>query len=135
MAPVSAAVAVIGRNDAGNQRMAHHIALRETRDADPLDALQHADRFHEAGFLTREAFLSRYAERSGRDVSQVMWYEVLGHFKLAVIVLQIFARYRLGQTQDPRFAPLAGQARWLIGEAWRRVTETAQPSSLTARDE
>ncbi|MFD2608151.1 phosphotransferase family protein [Deinococcus taklimakanensis] len=87
------------------------------------------------GFLTREELLERYAARSGRNVENVVWYEVLGHFKLAVIVLQIFARYRLGQTQDPRFAPLAGQARWLIGEAWRRVTETAQPSSLTARDE
>ncbi|MDO4245239.1 MAG: phosphotransferase family protein [Deinococcus sp.] len=81
---------------------------------------------HEAGFLTREAFLSRYAERSGRDVSQVMWYEVLGHFKLAVIVLQIFARYRLGQTRDPRFAALGEQARWLIGEAWRRIAQTAE---------
>ena len=78
------------------------------------------------GFLTREAFLNRYAERSGRDVSHVAWYEVLGHFKLAVIVLQIFARYRLGQTSDPRFAPLGGQARWLIGEAWRRIAETAE---------
>ena len=74
------------------------------------------------GFYTREELLARYAERSGRDVSNVAWYEVLGHFKLAVIVLQIFARYRLGQTQDPRFAPLAGQAQWLIEEAWRRIT-------------
>ncbi|WP_288482525.1 phosphotransferase family protein [uncultured Deinococcus sp.] len=78
------------------------------------------------GFLTREEFLARYAERSGRDVGNVAWYEVLGHFKLAVIVLQIFARYRAGQTQDPRFAPLAAQAAWLIGEAWRRVAEGAE---------
>lgn len=75
------------------------------------------------GFYTREELLERYAERSGRDVSNVAWYEVLGHFKLAVIVLQIFARYRLGQTQDPRFAPLAGQAQWLIEEAWRRIAQ------------
>jgi aminoglycoside phosphotransferase (APT) family kinase protein len=73
------------------------------------------------GFLTREDFLNRYAARSGRDVSGVAWYEVLGHFKLAVIVGQIYARYRAGQTADPRFAPLGGQARWLIGEAWRRI--------------
>ncbi|KQR22841.1 phosphotransferase family protein [Deinococcus sp. Leaf326] len=77
------------------------------------------------GFLTREEFLARYAGRSGRDVSNVAWYEVLGHFKLAVIVLQIFARYRAGQTTDPRFAPLAAQAKWLIGEAWRRIAADA----------
>lgn len=80
----------------------------------------------EQGFLTREAFLSRYAERSGRDTSNVAWYEVLGHFKLAVIVMQIYARYRAGQTKDPRFAPLGTQARWLIGEAWRRIGETSR---------
>lgn len=78
------------------------------------------------GFLTREAFLSRYAQRSGRDVSNITWYEVLGHFKLAVIVLQIFARYRLGQTQDARFAPLGEQAVWLVQEAWRRISREAQ---------
>jgi aminoglycoside phosphotransferase (APT) family kinase protein len=77
------------------------------------------------GFLTREALLERYAAQSGRDVSGVLWYEVLGHFKLAVIVQQIYARYRAGQTQDPRFAPLEQQAAWLMGEAWRRITATA----------
>lgn len=77
------------------------------------------------GFFTREEFLARYAQKSGRDVSNVMWYEVLGHFKLAVIVLQIFARYRLGQTQDARFAPLGAQAVWLIQEAWRRISQNS----------
>ncbi|WP_291423229.1 phosphotransferase family protein [Deinococcus sp.] len=73
------------------------------------------------GYFTRQQLLDRYAARSGRDVSNINWYEVLGHFKLAGIVIQIFARYRLGQTSDPRFAPLAGQAQWLIEEAWRRI--------------
>ncbi|WP_034388693.1 phosphotransferase family protein [Deinococcus sp. YIM 77859] len=75
------------------------------------------------GFLSREDFLARYAARSGRDVGGVAWYEVLGHFKLAVIVQQIYARYRAGQTKDPRFAPLGEQAAWLIGEAWRRIQD------------
>lgn len=79
----------------------------------------------EQGFLTREEFLARYAGRSGRDVSNVVWFEVLGLFKLAVIVVQIFARYRLGQTSDPRFAPLGDQAVWLIQEAWRCISDNA----------
>ncbi|THF87288.1 phosphotransferase family protein [Deinococcus sp. KSM4-11] len=74
------------------------------------------------GFLSREELIARYEQSSGRHVtSSLSWYEVLGHFKLAVIVLQIYARYRAGQTTDPRFAPLAGQATWLIQEAWRRI--------------
>ncbi|MBB5362927.1 phosphotransferase family protein [Deinococcus humi] len=79
------------------------------------------------GFLNREEFIARYAQRSARHVTSdsVRWYEVLGHFKLAVIVIQIFARYRAGQTSDPRFAPLAAQAEWLILEAWRRISAEA----------
>lgn len=78
------------------------------------------------GFLSREEFIARYEEKTARHVTSALpWYEVLGHFKLAVIVLQIFARYRAGQTHDPRFAPLAAQAEWLIREAWRRVTAGA----------
>lgn len=87
------------------------------------------------GFLSRDELVARYAARAARHVTSdpeshlaaleraLPWYEVLGHFKLAVIVIQIFARYRAGQTSDPRFAPLAGQAEWLIREAWRRVRE------------
>lgn len=75
----------------------------------------------EYSFYTRQELLDRYAQRSGRDLRQIVWYEVLGHFKLAVIVLQIFARYRLGQTSDPRFAGLGQQAEWLIREAGRRI--------------
>ena len=73
------------------------------------------------GFLSREALLARYAERSGRDVSGVGWYEVLGHFKLACIALQIYARYAAGQTRDPRFADLGERAASQITGAQRLV--------------
>ena len=33
-------------------------------------------------------------------MSNVAWYEVLGHFKLAVIVQQIYARYVAGAMGD-----------------------------------
>ena len=73
------------------------------------------------GYFTREQFLNRYAARSGRDLSGIAWYEVLGHFKLAVIAQQIYARYHAGQTQDPRFAPLGRQAAWLVRRAGELV--------------
>jgi aminoglycoside phosphotransferase (APT) family kinase protein len=55
------------------------------------------------GWYTRDQFIQRYAERSGRDVSQIGFYEVLGVFKLAVILQQIYHRFRRGQTHDTRF--------------------------------
>ena len=58
------------------------------------------------GNPTREELLHRYAQQSGRQVDNPAFYYVYGLFKLAVIVQQIYARYRRGDTQDPRFADL-----------------------------
>jgi aminoglycoside phosphotransferase (APT) family kinase protein len=58
------------------------------------------------GNLTRAELVARYAAQSGRDVSNVVYYYVYGLFKIAVIVQQIYARYRRGFTQDARFAGL-----------------------------
>jgi len=57
----------------------------------------------ETGWHTREQFISRYAELSGRDLRNIGYYEVLGVFKLAVILQQIYYRFRRGQTTDKRF--------------------------------
>ena len=73
------------------------------------------------GFYTRQQFLDRYAVQTGRDLSGLVWYEVLGVFKLAVILQQIYARYHAGQTRDERFALLGEQAQSLIGEAVRQI--------------
>ena len=75
------------------------------------------------GFYSRAEFLARYSRQSGRDVSHIGWYEVLGVFKLAVILQQIYARYKIGQTRDPRFAPLGEQAQALMTEAARQIGE------------
>ncbi|HUV88914.1 MAG TPA: phosphotransferase family protein [Anaerolineae bacterium] len=56
------------------------------------------------GNLSRRELAQRYAERSGRDVSNILYYYVYALFKIAVIVQQIYARYKAGLTQDPRFA-------------------------------
>jgi aminoglycoside phosphotransferase (APT) family kinase protein len=55
-------------------------------------------------FPSREDLVRRYAERSGRDVSRIAFYHVLGLYRLAVIAAQIYHRFRRGQTQDQRFA-------------------------------
>ncbi len=56
------------------------------------------------GFPSRDELVRRYAERSGRDVSGIAFYHVLGLYRLAVIAAQIYFRFRKGQTRDPRFA-------------------------------
>lgn len=58
------------------------------------------------GNPTRDELVERYARKSGRDVSNLTFYHVYGLFKLAVIVQQIYYRYKNGFTQDPRFANL-----------------------------
>lgn len=58
----------------------------------------------EPGWWTRDEMVERYAEKTGRDVGRAGYYEVLGVFKLAVIIQQIYARFFRGQTQDERFA-------------------------------
>ncbi|MCW5893091.1 MAG: phosphotransferase family protein [bacterium] len=56
------------------------------------------------GFMTRAEAIARYAERSGRDVSQMPYYYVFGLFKIAVVVQQLYFRWHKGQTKDARMA-------------------------------
>jgi aminoglycoside phosphotransferase (APT) family kinase protein len=56
-------------------------------------------------FPTRDELVHQYVARSGRDVSQIHFYHVLGLFRVTVIIAQIFIRYHRGQTMDQRFAP------------------------------
>ncbi len=55
------------------------------------------------GFLTRAQFIEEYAHKSGRDISSMQFYMAFAYFKLAVILQQIYARWKRGQTQDARF--------------------------------
>jgi aminoglycoside phosphotransferase (APT) family kinase protein len=66
------------------------------------------------GWYTRDQFLARYAERTGRDLTHIRYHEVLGIFKLAVILQQIYYRFRQGQTRDERFRGFDQRVRGLI---------------------
>ena len=69
------------------------------------------------GFMTRKEFVDYYAEKSGRDLSEMHWYMVFGYFKLAVILQQIYARWHKGQTKDQRFANFDERVKNLIVHA------------------
>jgi len=63
------------------------------------------------GNPSREALVERYIRQSGRDIPHLVFYYVYGVFKLAVIIQQIYRRYKLGFTQDARFAHLDQEVR------------------------
>jgi aminoglycoside phosphotransferase (APT) family kinase protein len=49
------------------------------------------------GFPGRDELRARYAERSGRDLSQLDFFVALGYWKLAIILEGVYARYAAGQ--------------------------------------
>ena len=49
------------------------------------------------GFPSREELASRYAARTGADLSQLDYYLSFNHWKAACIVHGVYARYRAGQ--------------------------------------
>jgi aminoglycoside phosphotransferase (APT) family kinase protein len=101
----------------------------EASDSETVRALQFGPTSL-PGSLDREGVARRYAELSGRDISEVLFYYVYGLFKVAVIGQQIYYRFEKGYTDDERFAmlihavrALGDQARRAIGSG--RISETA----------
>ncbi len=66
------------------------------------------------GFINREQFMEIYARQSGRDLSSMHFYMTFAYFKLAVILQQIYVRWKRGQTHDERFATFGDRVRNLI---------------------
>ena len=48
------------------------------------------------GFPSQAEIAARYAERSGRDLSDLGFYVALGYWKLAIILEGVYARYVAG---------------------------------------
>ena len=75
------------------------------------------------GWYTREQLIEEYARLTGRDVSRIDYYEILGIFKLAVIVQQIYFRWYRGQTRDERFGRFNLRVRSLVEAAAARIDQ------------
>jgi len=73
------------------------------------------------GNFTREQIVQRYAQVSGRDVSSIRFYYVYGLFKIAVIIQQIYNRWKQGFSQDPRFAEMIASVRAFGRDAAREI--------------
>jgi aminoglycoside phosphotransferase (APT) family kinase protein len=72
----------------------------------------------EAGWMTRAEVVERYAQKTGRDVSNIVFYEVFALFKVAVVLEQIYFRYVRGQTRDERFKDFGQRVRGLARAAY-----------------
>jgi len=77
------------------------------------------------GFPKREELKARYADRSGRDLTQLDFFVALGYWKLAIILEGVYARYAAGQygKVDPgieAFARLVERLAEAADEAERR---------------
>ncbi|MGE5047069.1 MAG: phosphotransferase family protein [Deltaproteobacteria bacterium] len=73
------------------------------------------------GSLSRMQVVERYAEKSGREVSSILFYYVFALFKIAVIVQQIYKRYVEGATRDPRFATMINWVRIMAHQSERAL--------------
>ena len=73
------------------------------RDDEPNFASLRRQPSHLEGMPTRKEFIAKYLELSRRKCDDFTFYEVFGLFRLTVIIQQIWARYRAGQTTNPAF--------------------------------
>lgn len=92
----------------------------EPEDVEHLGELISLPTYQE-GNPTKAQLIDMYADRSGTDLSNIVYYYVYGLFKIAVVVQQIYYRYHHGHTQDKRFASLGRAAQGLCFKASRAI--------------
>jgi aminoglycoside phosphotransferase (APT) family kinase protein len=92
------------------------------RDDEPAFAALRRQPSHLPGMPTREEFVQKYLQLSGRRCEDFTFYEVFGLFRLAVIIQQIWARYRAGQTTNPAFAGFGDACNTLINRAESKLS-------------
>ena len=80
------------------------------------------------GFLTRTEIAERYATASGRDVSQLDFYEMLASYKLAIILAGIHARFLMGKTVGEGFDHIGTMVESIASAA----LDTGSRSNITA---
>lgn len=76
---------------------------------------------HLPGSLRREQLLSRYQERTGRDILDIVFYYCFALFKSCGVVQQIYYRYKQGLTRDERFGAMIHAVHALSATAVRAI--------------
>ncbi|WP_245831742.1 phosphotransferase family protein [Oceanobacillus senegalensis] len=73
------------------------------------------------GFISREAFIERYASKTNSNIQAIDFYVALNYFKLGVAVQQIYYRWKMGKSKDERFATFHQRAHHLIQQAYEII--------------
>lgn len=92
------------------------------RDDEPNFASLRRQPSHLPGMPTRKEFIEKYLQLSGRACEDFTFYEVFGLFRLSVIIQQIWARYRAGQTSNPSFAGFGQGVNIIINRAQELIS-------------
>ncbi|WP_217576444.1 phosphotransferase family protein [Streptomyces sp. GbtcB7] len=81
----------------------------------PLGQFEIYNVTRQAGFPSRADLINAYAERSGRDVSGIRWYQVLALWKAAIFMEGNYRRAVSGSSDDP-FLKSFGEGVLELGE-------------------
>jgi aminoglycoside phosphotransferase (APT) family kinase protein len=65
--------------------------------------------------------VARYADRTGRDVSRVDWYDVFSRWKLAIVLEGSYAKFLRGESKKPVHEFFGRQADTLLASALAMV--------------
>ena len=82
----------------------------------------------DAGFLSRDEVIGRYARLSGRSVDQLDFYETLAAYKLAIIVEGIHARFLMGKTLGDGFGGMGVLVESLAESALEACSRSSIPA-------
>ncbi len=73
------------------------------------------------GYPEPAEIVSRYGQRSGRDLSNLGWYRAFAAFKLAVVLEGVHFRHSHGATLGPGFGGIADMVLPLVDQGLRTV--------------
>ena len=95
-------------------------------EAEDEDILKMFNLSYVPGNFTRRELVDYYASGTGRDLSDFGFYYVFGLCKVATIAQQIYQRFSLGYSKDPRFSVL----NQVVEAAGRKATACIQTGTI-----
>ena len=99
------------------------------RGSEALAAVGSAGVITLPGFPTWQEAAARYEQRSGRDLSHLDYYIVLAHFKLAVILENMHARFEAGGTVGAGFETIGAQV-LVLAKSGMTVADASEVPAL-----
>jgi aminoglycoside phosphotransferase (APT) family kinase protein len=75
------------------------------------------------GFPTRQQMIEHYAMATGRDLSDLKWFEILANYKLGILFEGTYARAQAGKADAATGARLHAAAVALLDRARLRIEQ------------